>query len=238
MISRRRKVLLTAPLFFGAAVGLAYASTAAVSPVTERDFLGGSIICGAAVLLIVVACMRRSEPGTLEAAKDPNGIVHLAMRTVETRLAAIGLVLLAAGAGFLAFDGGSDIRPHVAGWLVMVCGVIAALKAFMSTRPGYLRLAPEGLDFSPFGVGPIPWKDIRAARSMWAFGRVQMVALDLDNEEVYQARRHGLRWRFAERLLLSSSFTLVPPSFEMTCDMLAKAIEIRIAAFGRGSQPA
>jgi hypothetical protein len=239
MIGRRTGFLLIAGLSFAMALGCAYPLIAAESTLENRRlFIAGSFIFGAVAVAIAVRCLRWRDPKELEAANDPNGIVNLALYGFETRILAMALLVMALGFGFAVFDGGPDIKLHVAGWLGMVGCLAASFMIFVTKRPASLRLSPEGLDSSAFGVGPIPWKDIRGARSTSALGRVPIVALDLNNEEEYLARRRGLRLPFLERLLLSSSFTVAPPAMEMSCDMLVKAIEIRIAAFGRGSQPA
>ena len=168
--------------------------------------------------------------------RDPAAIVHLAM-TWSERYAA-GFALLAMAIGFAFGTRAPDATLRVISWCGMIGSPLLAIMVLIVRRPASLRLTPEGLDFSAFKMGLIPWEDIRAARPMWALCRVPMVALDLNNEEAYQARRRGLHFPRLDRFFLSSSFNLVSPAMEISCDMLAKAIEIRIAAFGRGSQPA
>lgn len=238
MIGRPAAFLLVAALCLAIAAGCAWALIAGV-PASgyNRLLIGGALVSGAIGMILTVRCMRWRPPQELAAADDPNAIVHLAVRRFEVRSVAIAFLMMAAGFGFMVFDESSDFRLHVAGWLGMLCAAAASVMIFVTKRPVSLRLSPEGLDVSAFGVGVIPWRDIRSARSIWAFGRVPMVALDLNNEEEYKVRRGGPRSRFLERLLLSSSFTFASPAMEVSCDMLVKAIETRLTAFGRGSQP-
>jgi hypothetical protein len=237
MIGRRTGFLLLAALSFAMTVGCAYPLIAAEpTPENRRLFIAGSLVFGAVAVVIAVRCLRWRKQGDIEAANDPAAVVH--MTTARFEIYTIGLALLAMAAGFAFAIGVPDVKLQVLAWFGMVGCAVGSVMILAKRRITWLRLSPDGLEFSAFGVGPIPWKDIRGARSMWALGRVPMVALDLNNEEEYQARRRGLRLPFLERLLLSSSFTVAPPAMEMSCDMLVKAIEIRIAAFGRGSQPA
>jgi Na+/melibiose symporter-like transporter len=237
MNGRRRSFLLLAAMLIGIAGVLAYLALATGQPIVDKPLsIAGSLIVGPIGVVIAVRCLRWRNQGDIEAANNPAAVVH--MTTARFEVYTVALALLAMAAGFAFAIGAPDIKLQVLAWVGMVGFAVLSVMILVTRRIAWLRLSPDGLEFSAFGVGPIPWKDIRGARSTSALGRVPIVALDLNNEEDYQARRRGLRLRFLERLLLSSSFTIAPPSMDMSCDMLVKAIEIRIAAFGRGSQPA
>ena len=236
MTGRRLSYLLLASALVGIAGVLAYPTLAGgASFLDKRLGLGGSLIVGPIGIVVGIRCLRWGNKN-VEAANDPAAIINLV--TPQVDIYAIALALLSMAIGFFLLLDVADVKLQMLAWVGMVACPATAGIVLVKSRATWLRLSPDGLEFSAHGVGLIRWKDIRRARSTSAFGRVPVVALDLDNEEEYQARRQGLRLPFLERLLLSSSFTIAPPTIDMSCDMLVKAIDIRIAASRRGSQPA
>jgi len=111
------------------------------------------------------------------------------------------------------------------------CTALAAIS-LLGARSACLRLSPLGLEYTPFGSGPISWSDIAGASVVELGGRF-VVALHLRDAQKYLKR--GLStdpMYLAERYIARTPFLLPAKMLRLAPSVLIEAVHCRIWAFG------
>lgn len=191
------------------------------------------LTCYLAVSVLGAVKRRRSISGS-----DPRAALVFAGSTVETVLLAGPAIFGAVGAGLL-FSADQSSTPT----LLLATGgaVLSILSAFLIfvnlvAGPFRLTLSEAGLDYSLFKCGPLDWRDIRSVDVKPYFSS-EVVSLELADTEKYFARGlpKGNRNTGRYARALSSPFVIYPRQLQVSADTLLRAINERVALFGRAT---
>jgi hypothetical protein len=106
--------------------------------------------------------------------------------------------------------------------------VLALMALITLGRKVSLTLSSEGLDYTPFGVGVIAWRDIRSLH-LKTVGQFQTIVLDVSAPGKYVSRR-------LLRRLFGQHFEVSAMIFGQEAEWLADQIKRRIVAFGPRSK--
>lgn len=223
-----------AHLVFGAilAVGLYWAVTTDDS----KDMQGGLglAILGATILVfLVVRRVRRKRATRRTLSQDVRDVVLFGYPMSRYLARAASFAALAVSFHLMSqvYDV-SESKPWLltAGFWVFAGLVLLALIEMRARAR--LSLSPQGLDYSWFRVGMIPWHDIRGLR-LTGSHRDEMIALDVVARERdrYPSLRERLFGSF-DRSPLGSEFAITTKSFGEKTELVADEIKRRIEAFG------
>jgi hypothetical protein len=166
----------------------------------KSDAFSITVIMTAFVVAVAFTVYREVKPKRWPLLGEPEAIVTFRMRTIDRfELGNIGLVVVCTW----LFLGVGTTRDTI-GLTWITFGFIWAIcvAAKLRSRPATLTLSPEGLDYSSFGTGPIPWCDIKSAEvDLWRPGAIAIELADLAKyhqrlPESWKARNHFAPWRF------------------------------------------
>lgn len=160
----------------------------------------------------------------------------LLQRSKSFKLAGVAMFTLLALSFYLFDQAGSASERRAwlvpAGmWLFVGIALCALLMMFKSIT---LKLSPEGLDYSPFAVGVIAWRDVRGLQ-LRTLGRSELIVLDVSGPEKYKTTHRIRRMSLGlDRRVLGSEFAILAESVAERGDLIADEIRRRIVAFGDG----
>jgi hypothetical protein len=136
------------------------------------------------------------------------------------------------GCALIALEAGEEIENRIWAIAGVVMFIGLPVLALVKGHSASLKLSPEGLDFSGFRTGLIAWADLRTA-TIKTMGKVRYIALELRDPQKYLARRPKSAWHFLEHFWPSSAFIFNPPAVGVESELILKAIQIRLSAFGQ-----
>jgi hypothetical protein len=120
-----------------------------------------------------------------------------------------------------------------------VLSILSAFLIFVNLVAGQYRLSlsEAGLDYSLFKCGPLDWSDIRSVAVKPYFSS-EVVSLEVADAEKYFARGlpKGNRNTGRYARALSSPFVIYPQQLQISADALLRAINERVALFGRAAE--
>jgi hypothetical protein len=218
-------------VFSAAGVFLIWAAMA--RPQVSLQLLAGAL---ATFGVTAVPVMKLGSPTARRhaaAASDPNATLTVRRSQFALVLMVWAFVALAGACALGLAAGIEDKFWRMATWLGLF--LFAALTVITPLNWGrmWLRLSPEGLEYSMFKIGPISWSDIVSVEGR-AFLRTTFVALHLRDEQKYFQRGfkrppRGLGWT---RHLVPSEFMIPESAFDVPLEWLLSAIQIRLDRFG------
>jgi hypothetical protein len=148
---------------------------------------------------------------------------------------AAGLLMMALVCGSAIASGIEDgfrLGLAVAGVVVFALAALSLIRLQLIVS---LALSPEGLDYSSFRSGPIPWQDIESVDVVRVL-RSDVVALRLRDEEDYYQRGTKRLARWA-RFVAATPFMLPDAMFDVSPEWLRHAIQIRLDYSRTASKP-
>lgn len=205
----------------------------------EKRYAGiGSVILFGTLLGFAYFSARDEDRApVLRRTEDPREALELSDSGRDNTWMAAAFAAMAIG--YFIF-GRSD---RTSGWngLVLPIGIAffsgMALYALRTReKPTALKLSPDGIDYSDFGVGAISWHDIGGV-ALGKMGRDEVIILDVVDPHKYQARKAGSSGVGRRRSVPSGfDFTIRAGRFTGDTELLADEIRKRVLAFG-GSLP-
>jgi len=153
--------------------------------------------------------------------------VLILIQPVRKRMVMAALFVIVAVASYRLFRSSPDRLLFQAAFVVF--GVMALVAMLAVGQRVSLTLTREGLDYSPFRVGLISWRDIRGVQ-IKRLRYFDTITLDVVAPESYRSR-HILRRIFGAR------FDVSPTIFGQDTEWVASEIKKRIVAFGPRSRP-
>ena len=202
----------------------------------RRNFAIGFVLFFGSILNAgAVAFLRKRDAKYEKAANDIGATVRFSRPRSDTVTVLICFLVGAVGSAFLLFSG---VGWFVPSFLLLVFGGFSAasLLAMSRRQVRSLTLSPIGLDYSPFGAGPIAWPDIEKARM--SKGRTTVIALKLVDETKYRQPGRRPFWARGNRLSLGTPFAFLPAAFDASPRLIMHAIETRLSKFGRPDRAA
>jgi hypothetical protein len=186
-------------------------------------FWSGVLACTIGLLVNPFPWRKRRE------ARDPTAqlLIKPPVLTIYGMIA--GLASMVASCAYVLAIGPVD-GLAVAGLVVFGTALIG-LPVFLRTTT--IRLSPQGLDYSGFPCGSIPWSDIESVEADY-LSRTFIVTLRLRDEGKYAERMlrgFSPRQRWVRRFL-GSPFSIPTIMFNVSPDWLRRAIEVRLDHFG------
>lgn len=224
-------VLLLVGLFFV----LLMAARTAMDPEGVSAYWNVGLFFGAFIPISVPALVNPTAIKHRHASDHPQLAIKILRSWWTTGARLVGFLMMALACGWALASGIDDTFESglaVAG-VVLFAGLALSLIRLQVTVS--LGLSPEGLDYSLFRMGPIPWQDI-AAVEVERVLRTDAVVLYLRDEEKYYQRGFKCLARWAQ-LFSSTPFMIPDAMFDVSPEWLRRAIQIRLDHFGAASRP-
>jgi hypothetical protein len=195
--------------------------------------LASALVCVACTMVAINKLVSTTARSHAAAAADPGATLLLTRSWFSL---ALMMAMCAALAGACALGLAAGIAGpfwRAATWAGLVLFAAVAVVSPLRGRRTWLRLSPEGLDYSEFKIGPIAWGDIQSAEEGTVL-RSGVIALHLSDEQKYFQRGfkrppRGLGWT---RHMVPSEFLIPEAMFDLPVDWLLSAIQVRLDRFG------
>jgi hypothetical protein len=199
-------------------------------PARRNVAIGFSLFFGSVLNGAAVGFLRRRDVQYKDAANDAGATLRFCRPRRDAVTLFICCLFAAVGCVFLLF---TDVPWFLSSFLLLGFGGMAVAGLFTMSRrqPRSLTLSLAGLDYSPFGTGPIAWRDIQRARM--SGGRTTVITLKLVDEAKYLRAGKKPFWAWGNRLTLRTSFAFIPTALDASPRLIMHAIETRLSKFGR-----
>jgi hypothetical protein len=190
------------------------------------DGLGIALFFGA--ILVCATWMRsRTAASVARSSGQANEVLVLTVPARKRLILAAIFVALAVGS-YLLMESAPARRALLFQLIFALFASVALMALIAASGRVSLTLTREGLDYTPFRVGLISWRDIRGFK-IKRFRHLDAIALDIVAPEKYRSR-HILR------RILGAHFDVSPTIFGQDTEWLASEIKKRITAFGPRSR--
>lgn len=231
-LRRIARVVMVATLIAVVAELIHMAVTGQVLADKQLGMIGGAIFI-VAVVFAAVFSSRRKRPLQLSSlVDDPHAIILVVPSPVDMKVLSFSFLVAGFGCALIALETTAELEDRIWPLAGVVLFVALPVVGLVRRHSVSLKLSPEGLDFSGFRTGLIAWADVRAA-TIKSMGKVRYIALELRDPQKYLARRPKSAWHVLEYVWPSSTFTFSPPAVGVEEEVILKAIQIRLSAFGQ-----
>ena len=223
-----KKLSLTAGyvLFAGMFVTGIYSAATGTQLVPGYDGIGIALVSG---LVLAAAVWMRFKKTTAAMGVDGKATDVLVLAVpLRKRVVTAMLLIVLAVAFYLLMQSAPERRLWFFQASFALFAVLALIAVLAIGRRVSLTLSREGLDYTPFRVGLIAWRDIRGFR-IKRTRYLDAIVLDVVAPERYRSR-HILR------RILGAHFEVSPTIFGQDTEWLASEIKKRIVAFGPRSR--
>jgi hypothetical protein len=229
------KLMWFALLLVGLFFVLLMAARIAVDPESASPYWNVGLFFGALIPIAIPGLINPTAMKHRHASAQPQPSITIRRSWWATGARVVGLLMMVLALGRALASGIDDSFESglaVAG-IVLLTGLVLSLIRLQLTVS--LALSPEGLNYSLFRVGAIPWQDIDSVNVVRVL-RSDAIVLRLRDEEKYYHRGFKRLARWA-RLFASRPFMLPDAMFDVSPEWLRHAIEIRLAYFRTADTP-